>query len=170
MEERKFKIWYQTYDENGNVTGTGVYHKEYVYWGTAHNVARKQFGDMKNSGLNIRWVIARLNPFVEHFADVVCELCGKTYTIPVDDDGHKRSKHGIHMYSRGAIPPKKEHHRIYTQGYETCSDCIVKIKNFVDSLMVRREGADDISANLDGLDKVCAKRVYPDMEVSKDTK
>ena len=132
----KLKIWYQELDDEGKVVGAGVYPKEYCYWGTAMNVARKLYGDKEN----IRYEISVLNPFEEHFADVVCEICGKTYATHVTNGGYVRFDNGVHMHSRDAIPPRENRHRRYSQGYSTCPDCIVKIKNFVDSL---KEGKDD---------------------------
>ena len=140
MKNRKLRIWYQTLDEQGNVAGTGVYHKEYCYWGTAMNVARKLYGGKKN----IRYDIAVLNPFEEHVTDVVCDICGKTYTTHVTDGGHVRFDNGIHMHSHDAIPPIEPRLGRYSQRYSTCPDCIVKIKNFVDSL---KEAKDDESTS-----------------------
>lgn len=138
MEKRRVKIWYQTYDEKGNVTGTGVYHKDYLNYGTALNIARKRFGDVDN----LRYAVGRLNPFEEHSKESVCDICGKPHVIPVD----YASGHGFetnHMYiSSATILPEDGRKRFY-KGYNTCHDCIVKIKNFIDSITVVKEGKDE---------------------------
>lgn len=129
MEERKFKIWYQTRDDEGNVTGTGVYHKEYCYYGTAQRIARQVYGGKKN----ITYEIGILNPYEKHFEDVVCDICGKTHSRSIDPHfGHMRPDH--HVSIRSSIIPSGDGRRWYSRYYDTCPDCIVKIKNFVDSL------------------------------------
>lgn len=129
MENRKFKIWYRTYDEEGNVTGTGVCTREYCHYGTACNVAHKRFGDQKN----IDYEVAVLNPFEEHFQDAVCDLCGKTHSRLINATfGRVFEDHYMYITS-SAIAPEDGRKRFHKY-HRTCPDCIVKIKNFIDSL------------------------------------
>lgn len=73
--EGRYKIWYQTIDKDGNVTGTGVYHKDYMYLGTASRIARKQFGDVPG----IRYRVSIRNPFQKYYRTVECKLCGREF-------------------------------------------------------------------------------------------
>jgi hypothetical protein len=131
-DERKVKIWFQTLDDEGNVIGTGVYHKEYSYYGTAHNMAHKLYGGKKN----IKYDIGILNPFVDHFTDAVCDICGETYSQHVDAHfGLSRPDHCVSIHS-SVIPPEDGRKRYYKY-HHTCPKCIVRINNFVNSL---REG------------------------------
>ena len=132
MERKRVKIWYQTYDEQGNVTGTGVYHKDYLNYGTALNIARKQFGYVDN----LRYAVGILNPFEEHSKETMCDICGKPHMILVDYASGQGFEENHFYMSSTAIDPEDGRKRFH-KGYNTCPDCIVKIKNFVDSL---REG------------------------------
>lgn len=129
MENRKIKIWFQTKDDHGNVTGTGVYHKEYCNYGNARRVADKVYGDKKN----ITYDIGILNPYEDHFTDAVCDICGKTHSMPVDAHfGLMRPDHNMHI--RSSSIPAEDSRKWFSKSYHTCPDCIVKIKNFIDSL------------------------------------
>ena len=123
MEHRKLKIWYREFDDNGNVIDSGTYHKEYEYYGNALRVAHKVYGTKKH----VIYKVAMLDPFAEHFTEDTCDICGKTYNTHLTENGFVRHDHGIHMHSRGAIPPTEFHTR-YSQGYCTCPDCIIKIE------------------------------------------
>lgn len=73
--EGKYKIWYQTIDEDGNVTGTGVYHKDYIYLGTADRIARQIFGGVPG----IRYRVSIRNPFQKYYSTVECKLCDREF-------------------------------------------------------------------------------------------
>lgn len=137
--KQKFKIWYQTFDETGNVTGTGVYHKDYLNYGTALNIARKQFGDKNHF---IRYTIGMLNPFEEHSKKSVCDICGETHIIPVDPTfGNAFETEHVYISSKTILP---EDTRIrFHKGYNICPDCMIKIKNFIDSITVVKEVTND---------------------------
>lgn len=139
MEDRKIRIWYQTLDEDGKVIGTGVYHKAYVHMGTAANVAFKQFG----GNPRIKYRIAPLNPFETNIDSMVCDICGKSFEVTMDSWGHKNCDTLSICSWSGSIPPDNGR-KHFSRYCHTCSDCTVKIKNFVDSLKEGKDGSPKI--------------------------
>lgn len=129
-EHNKFKIWYQQLDENGEVIGTGVYHKEYVVEGTARNMADRLYGGKRD----IIYKIAVINPFIKNYTDAVCDICGCIYQMPVDPTYNLPKKENrVTIMSRHAIPTTNQRYW-FSKHMSTCDDCIRKIKSFIDSI------------------------------------
>lgn len=57
----KWKIWFRSYDSDGNITGTGVMMQEYIKKGNAERVAKKHFDRLQNH----KWVVSKENPFIK---------------------------------------------------------------------------------------------------------
>ena len=133
MEEKEFKdfrIWYQQLDDKGNVIGTGVYHKTYATHANASRVAGRLYGNKPN----IRYDVAVLDPFIDHYQDATCDICGRVYKVSVDPyHALPVIENHLSILSRHAIPSKKPK-RYFSKSIHACDDCILKVKSFVDSI------------------------------------
>lgn len=61
MNEMKWKIWYETFNNAGEKSGAGVCLNSYTRKGDAVRVAKKRFNDSKR----FKWVVSQTNPFEE---------------------------------------------------------------------------------------------------------
>lgn len=127
MMNEKYKIYYRQFDENKNVIGEGVYHKEYVYPGNALREARQRYGDRSK----FEFSIAPRNPFIEYFKDVTCSICGKTHTI-------EESVNGLDFDTSIYISTLECGKRSRSLR-NVCSDCYDKVVDFINTLMPNKE-------------------------------
>jgi hypothetical protein len=124
LNEMKWRIWFEQYDDSGNLIGSGVYHKGYVYWGTAMNMADKLYGDKPN----FDYKVATRNPWVEYTCQVTCGVCGKEYTTEESCDGGYPLTNYIDMRDR-SVGLRAGHHN-----YKPCPTCMALIKGFIENL------------------------------------
>lgn len=130
MMNTEFRIWFIEYDDDGNEIGRGVYHKSYKYHGTAINVAKKYYGDNKR----FKWDVAPSDPFVAHFKESICDICGRTYQEPVSSfngrgtGGHIWISHE-RIYGKPIIPSER---------FDACEECIMKVSEYIKELVKGR--------------------------------
>lgn len=60
MNGIKWKIWFKTFNDAGEQTGSGVYINSYTRKGNAVRVAKKQFDGLKG----FEWVVSQTNPYI----------------------------------------------------------------------------------------------------------
>ena len=133
-EEKKWKIWYRQYDENGNQISSGVYCRDYVNYGSAIRAARKAYGDRQD----IEYTIAIRYPWKEYTCDAVCEICGSGYSMLETNEGYPVYERinicGLYetvpVTPVGVLYPKPN----LTKGYMACPECITRVYNFIESL------------------------------------
>lgn len=123
-----FRIWFIQYDDDGNEIGRGVYHKSYVYSGTACNKARELYGDRKH----FEYRVCVLNPFEDHYTTGKCEICGEEYDVRVHPSGFTVPSHVTVYRSKSDI--FKNDSCVHDFYYECCDSCTNKVKNYIDSL------------------------------------
>ena len=54
-----WKIWFQTFDENGRQNGAGVCIQEYKYKRNAERMAKKRYGDLPG----FKYIVSQTNPW-----------------------------------------------------------------------------------------------------------
>lgn len=127
----KFKIWYQTFDENGNLTGTGVYHKEYVNYGTAIHRANVIYADMPH----VRYEVATLNPFEPHHTICTCDICKRPFETPINPTFGRKDRDGISIMSMsGAIPSNCRSGKTFHSYHYACPACITRVHGFIERM------------------------------------
>ena len=60
MNKKKWKIWFKTFNDTGEQTGSGVCINSYVRKGNAVRAAKKQFDGLKG----FEWVASQINPSI----------------------------------------------------------------------------------------------------------
>lgn len=54
-----WKIWFQSFDENGQQNGAGVCIQEYKYKRNAERMAKKRYGDLPG----FKYIVSQTNPW-----------------------------------------------------------------------------------------------------------
>ena len=128
MENKIFKVWTRTFDENGNVVGVGRYHKDYKYILSAQNRARMLCRE------GVEAVAGVLNPFETHTKEVECEVCKRHYDMPIDPAYGYENYSSVCLVSRvSPLPPEYRNIEKYTFK-KICPSCMNKIEGYLNSI------------------------------------
>jgi DNA-directed RNA polymerase subunit RPC12/RpoP len=140
----RYKIWFRTLDENGEVIGEGVYHKSYVHYGNAYNVATKLYGDKTK----FRFYICHRNPWLEYEEPYQCMVCGSKFVAPVTADGDPLVA-SIYTSERMWVdnpPPVGNTFRSRGRNFRhVCPDCFRRVFDLIES--IQKEKNNDRSQN-----------------------
>lgn len=128
MNERTYKIYFEQFDENGQIIGYGVYHKTYKRYGNACRVAHKRYGDETKFKY---WVETR-NPWTEYVSEVTCTICGAKYTVPESVGGYRLA--GQRIFLTQWTPLIKPRYKGNFPLGDVCSDCFDAVIATINSL------------------------------------
>lgn len=120
VKEMPYRIWFRQFNDDGEIIGEGVYNKSYKQYGTAKNVAKKQYRDMRN----VTYIVAKRNPWITYHERIQCKICSKTFEVHVTCEGYGHTAH-VHLQSY------KREHPITDN---ICPDCHDSIAGFIQSL------------------------------------
>lgn len=124
LNEMKWRIWFEQYDDSGNSVGGGVYFKEYIHYGTAQRIARQRYGDKKH----FKYQVAKRNPWVKYPCRATCDICGKEYATEESRDG------GFPITSFIDISDRSSDYRNRYSVYKPCPACMATIKGCIENL------------------------------------
>lgn len=140
LDDKKWHIWFEEYDDAGNSTGGGVYQKEYVHYGNACRVADKLFGNKPN----IKYTVANRNPWTSYTCTKRCDICGSEYSAPETNDGYPiLNRIYIGSVGKPVFDESFIHYRYpreIDKGYIPCPQCVERVNLFIESLVsVKKE-------------------------------
>lgn len=126
-----YKIWYQTFDKDGNKLGSGFYTKEYKRLGYAWRMAKKLYDDHKDRNIKFIYDVSKTNPWVK-----TCEICGHEYNTEINYYREYFSRFCGNSHVNVSIANREEGYRKYFYLNNICPDCAKKIVAAVIEMMV----------------------------------
>lgn len=128
-----YKIWYQTFDKNGNKLGSGFYTKEYKRIGYAFRMAEKLFDDYKDRNIKFVYDVSKDNPWIKK-----CEICGREFNTEVNHYRNVFSRYaGISYVGVGVSNHETGCCKLFHLS-NICSDCAKKIRSTIVEMMVSK--------------------------------
>ena len=130
MEEKKLRVYWRKFDDDGNEFERGSDNRAYITYGRALNRGYDLFGSNRKTG-GFEWKICWRDPWEKYTRELTCDTCGKVYTA---DE---------FTYSNGAFPDTdvftfRFHEFDNKYSYRrVCPECARKIYGFICGL---REG------------------------------
>jgi len=134
VEDKKWRIWFEAYDECGNCTGGGAHTREYTHFGNAENAAKRLYGDKSR----YKYVVAIRNPWQSYTQPAVCTICGREYDVVESNEGFPLYNHvDIRLRDHPQINERTSCFRYkdkILEHHHPCPDCVEKVLSFVQTL------------------------------------
>ena len=124
MEEKKLRVYWRKFDENGNEIERGSDNREYLTYGRALKRGYDLFGSNRKTG-EFEWNVCWRDPFEKYACELTCSACGSVYAA--DEI----------TYSNGAFPDTdvftfRFHEFDDKYSYRrVCPECARKIYGFI---------------------------------------
>ena len=79
MEEKKLRVYWRKFDDDGNEVERGYDNREYITYGRALNRGYDLFGGKHISG-EFEWQVCWRDPWEKYTCELTCDTCGTVYT------------------------------------------------------------------------------------------